>query len=337
MYGLDVSNLIQATIRSEIVWMPFPLPIMRANCGFLYDVDLVVRYGTDSHPNPGTTDSIVLVKEGQLLHCNAVLYGSYYLSHPVTCNIKDSNGEAVFTKTKWLVAGAGPETEFFRNVSLPAGSYDVEWDVCDGHASHKLTVSALPSEYVTNYIDVGIVVTDTEGINAQSTWDAIKEDVLSEMLVYKATVELVYAKIEGKYLIVFHLKVTAPPEGGIGSIAAVGISTIILLALIVAIVTLAVAIPAISRVWIAQLAYNTTMQEYTYEDCAAMTYNEWIACMAATYPDVWAKIKDKVEFPKPPPPPPDWMTYVTYGVIAIFGLAGLYIGVKYILPAIKAK
>lgn len=335
MYGFDVSSLIQATISSEIAWSPHLLPIMRANCGWLYDVDLYVRYGTDSYPAPGLTDRIVLMKEGQILHCNAVFIGSWYLEHPVTCKIKNSAGGVVFTKTKWLTAGGGEETDFFRNVSLPIGAYDVEWDVCDGHASHKLTVSAIPPEYTTNYIDVDIVVRDTEGINAQAVWNAIKEDVISEMLVYKATVELVHARIDGKYLIVFHLKVTAPPEEGVGDVGVIvlGISIAVILKLIIA-VGVVLAIPAIANVWIAQLAYNTTMQKFTYEECANMSYTEWVACMAAKYPAVWAEIKDKIEAPKPPPGVTDYILYV---FLAVIGLVGLYVGVKYIIPVIKAK
>lgn len=337
MYGFNVSSLIQSTIGAEIYWSGMFNVIWEATCGFMYTVNLDVRYGTNSAPAPSITDHIVVIKEDQLLHCNAMLSGLYWLSHPVTCTIKDSAGNVVFTKKKWLTAGVGQETDFFRNVSLPVGYYDVEWDVCEGHGSHKITVSALPPEYVTNYIDVDIVVTDTEGINAQNVWNIIKEDVLAEMLVYKATVELVYAKIEGKHLIVFHLKVTAPPEDGVGGVGiVVGISILVILKLVAVIAFIAIAIPALANVWIAQLAYNTTMQEYTYEDCAAMTYNEWVACMSEKYPDVWAEIKDKVKFPEPPEYP-DWLTYIMYGVVAVFGLIGVYVGVKYILPAIKAK
>lgn len=335
MYGFDVSRLIQATVSGEIYWSGMFNVIWEATCGFMYTVNLYVRYGTNSAPAPSITDHIVVVKEGQLLHCNAELAGLYWISHPVTCKIKDSAGNVVFTKTKWLTAGVGQETDFFRNVSLPVGYYDVEWAVCEGTGSHKITVSALPPDYVTNYIDIDIVVKDTEGINAQNVWNTIKEHVLSEMLVYKATVELVYAKIEGKHLVVFNLKVTAPPEEGVGSVGAIviGVSLIVILKLIIA-VGIVLSIPAIANVWIAQLAYNTTMQEYTYEDCAGMTYNEWVACMAEKYPAVWADIKDKVKFPEPPP---DLMDYVMYGVIAIISLIGIYVGVKYILPAIRAK
>lgn len=334
MYGFDVTNVIQSTIGAEIYWSGMFNVIWEATCGFMYTVNLDVRYGTNSAPAPSITDHIVVIKEDQLLHCNAMLTGYYWLSHPVTCKIKDSAGNVVFTKTKWLTAGVGQETDFFRNVSLPVGYYDVEWDVCEGHGSHKITVSALP-QYVTNYIDVDIVVESTEGINAQQVWDAIKEDVLAEMLVYKATVELVSANIEGKHLVVFHLKVTAPPEDGVSGIGiVVGISILVILKLVAVIAFVVVAIPAIASVWIAQLAYNTTMQEYTYEDCAAMTYNEWVACMAEKYPAVWAEIKDKVKFPEPPP---DVMDYVLYGVLVVVGLIGVYVGVKYILPAIRAK
>lgn len=333
MYGFDVSSVIQSTISAEIYWSTLFRLISEATCGFMYTVNLNVRYGTNSAPAPDLTDHLIIIKEGQLLHCNAELEGLYWISHPVTCKIKDSAGNVVFTKTKWLMAGVAQETDFFRNVSLPVGYYDVEWSVCEGRGSHKITVSALP-QYTTNYIDIDIVVKSTEGINAHQIWDAIKEDVLAEMLVYNATVELNYAKIEGKYLIVFNLKVTAPPEEGVSSIGVLPVALFVILKLIAVIAFVVVAIPAIANVYIAQLAYNTTMQEYTYEDCAAMRYNEWIACMSSKYPAVWAEIKDKVKYPEPPP---DLMDYVLYGVIIIVGLIGTYIGIKYILPAIKAR
>ncbi len=334
MYGFDVSNLVQATIKSSIYWSNFFNIIWEATCGFMYTVNLFVKYGTDSAPAPSVTDHVVVTKEGQLLHCNAMLDGLYWISHPVTCIIRDSNGNVVFTKKKWLVAGVGQETDFFRNVSLPAGYYDVEWSVCDGRESHRLTVSALPPDYVTNDIDIEVVVTDTEGINAKEAWNTIKDDVISEMLVHNATVRLISAEVKGKYLVIFHLRVTAPPEGSVGSVGILPIGTIVVLALIATVAYFLIAVPAIEERKIAELAYNTTMQEFTYEDCAAMRYNEWIACMAAKYPTVWAEIKDKVEAPKPPEEL-DWMTYVTYGLIAVFALVGVYVGIKYIVPAIK--
>lgn len=336
MYGFNVSSLIQSTIGAEIYWSGMFNVIWEATCGFMYTVNLDVRYGTNSAPAPSITDHIVVIKEDQLLHCNAMLTGYYWLSHPVTCTIKDSAGNVVFTKKKWLTAGVGQETDFFRNVSLPVGYYDVDWTVCEGHGSHKITVSALP-QFTTNYIDIDIVVTDTEGINAQEAWNTIKDDIIAEMLVYNATVELVYAKVEGKYLVVFHLKVTAPPEEGIGSIGVIPIATIVILALVVLMVYYLAAVPAIEKRKIAELAYNTTMKEYTYKDCAAMVFNEWVACMADKYPAIWAEIKDKVAFPEPPNGEPDWLTYIMYGVVAVFGLIGVYVGIKYILPAIKAK
>lgn len=335
MYGFDVSTLVQATIKGSIYWSNFFNIIWEATCGFMYTVNLYVRYGTDSAPAPSVTDHIVVTREGQLLHCNAMLDGIFWISHPVTCKIIDSTGKIVFKKTKWLVAGIGQETDFFRNVSLSVGYYDVEWSVCDGKGTHRLTVSALPPDYVTNDIDIEIVVTDTEGINAKEAWNTIKEDVISEMLVHNATVELISAEVKGKYLVIFHLRVTAPPEVGIGNVGVLPIGTIVVLILIATVVYFLVAVPAIEKRRVAQLAYNTTMQEFTYEDCAAMVYNEWVACMAANYPDVWEKIKDKIEAPKPPEGEPDWMDYITYGLIAIFALAGLYVGLKYVVPALR--
>lgn len=336
MYGLDVSNLIRA-VKGNTSWTNWLRIIKAADCGWMYTVDLYVKYRTDSAPTPSVTDHVVLIREGQILDCNAELSGYWYIDHPVTGTIRDSNGNVVITKTKWLKAGTGQETDFFRAVSLSVGVYDIEWSVCGASSSHKLTVSALPSDYVTNDIDVNIVVTDTAGINADAAWDEIKDDVIAKMLVYNATVKFKSAEIKGKYLVIFHLEITGPPAGGIGSIGIGLIASIVILGIIAVIGYLVVTIPSINQVKIAEFAYNTTFHKYTHGECANQTCLEFMACLADKYPDVWDKIKDKFECPKPPPPPPDWKTYITYGAIAITGLAGLYIGIKYILPALKAK
>ena len=339
MYGFDVSKLIQATTSSGIQWMPNLLPIMRANCGWLYDVDLYVRYGTDSHPAPGTTDNTILIREGQLLQCNGLLVGSWYREHPVKCTITDEAGEVVpgFPKTKWLIAGGGEnETDFFRNVLLSPGRYNVEWSVCGEQSSHYLVVEAYG--FTTNDIDIEIIVTDTTGIDANAAWNTIEADVVSKMLVHNATVKFKWAETKGRYLVIFHLEVTAPPEVSIGDIGVVDpVSIAVILLLIASIVYFLVAVPAIEQRRIAQLAYNTTFQKYTYEECADMLWNEWVACMADKYPVVWNNIKDKIEQPKPPPPAPDWLTYIMYIILAVGAMAGVVIFVKYVLPALKGR
>jgi len=338
MYGFDVSNLISA-VSGSISWSKlFPI-IQNAECGWLYTVDLWVKYGVTGAPAPSVTDHLVIIEEGQLLHCNAMLNGAYWLDHPVLCTIKDSLGNIVFTKTKWLKAGIGQETDFFRNESLPTGSYTVEWSVCGKGGSHYLTVSALP-DFTTNDIAIQFVVTDTAGINAYAAWDTIKEGVRAELLIHNATVELTSAEIKGKYLVIFDLKVKAPPEPPGGSVGSIGIAPImwaVFLVLIWAIAREIFAVPAIEQRRIAQLAYNTTFHKFTYEECADMEWVEWTACMAATYPVVWNDIKDKIEQPKPPPPAPDWMTYIMYIILAVGAMAGVVVFVKYVLPALKGR
>jgi len=336
MYGFDVSNLISVA-QGSISWTGFFSIINNAECGWLYTVDLFIRYGVTGAPAPSVTDGLVLIEEGQVLHCNAMLNGTYWLDHPVKCTIKDSLGNEVFTKTKWLKAGIAQETDFFRNESLPKGFYSVDWSVCGKQSSHYLTVQAAPPEYTTNDIDIEIVVTDTAGINAYAAWDTIKDGVRAEMLVHNTTVELKSAEIDGKYLVIFHLEVTAPPESSIGSIGIEPISTAIILLLIAVIVRWAILDPIIEQKRIAQLAYNTTFHKYTYEDCDNMVWAEWTACMAATYPDVWNNIKDKIEQPTPPSPAPDWLTYIMYIVLAVGAMAGVVIFVKYVLPALKGR
>lgn len=336
MYGFDVSSLISVA-QGSISWSKHFTIIKDAQCGFMYTVHLAVEYGVTGAPAPSVTDHLVVIEEGQVLHCNAMLSGAYWLEHPVRCTIKDSLGNVVFTKTKWLRAGIALWTDFFRNESLPKGSYTVEWSVCGKQGGHYLTVSAAPPGFTTNDIDIEIVVTDTSGINAYNAWHVIKESVRAEMLIHNTTVKLKSAETKGKYLVIFHLEVTAPPEEGIGSIGIEPLSTAIILLLIVSIVYFLVAVPAIEQRRIAQLAYNTTFHKYTYEECANMTWTEWTACMAATYPDVWDNIKDKIEAPKPPAPPPDWITYIMYIVLAVGAMAGIFIFVKYVMPALKVK
>jgi hypothetical protein len=340
MYGFNVSGIISA-LSDNIYWGKKDLIISDATCGILYTVSLYIRYGTNSAPAPSSTDHIVLIKEGQLLSCDAVLSGLWNLSHPVGCRIKDTSGNIVFSKTVTLVAGTPMDwNSFFRNVLLPTGYYSIEWNVCEGHASHNLTVSAQPQDYVTNNIDINLVVTDTSDINPYAVWNSVKEDVIAEMLVYNTTVELLHAEIKGKNFIIFHTRVTAPAEGtstaDIGLLALGFIPIVIILSLIALTAYYVFALPAMEERKIAEYAYNTNMQTYTYGDCANMTYNSWIACMASKYPDVWANIKDVIVEPKPPNggEEPDWFDYLTYGIIAIFALAGLYVGVKYVLPAI---
>lgn len=343
MYGFDLSHLFQQSAQQPVgaigAYWGGSFHILNAECGWLYWVELSVMYGTNSMPSPSLTDSLVVIDEGQRLYGAVNLVsGVAGLQHPVGCTIKDSSGNVVFTHSQWVTVTYEANNiwvDFFENVSLAPGTYTVSWGVCGESSSHNLTVHALPS-YTTNDVDVNVVVTSTSGINAYSVWDAIDTDIAAEMLVYNATVELKSAEIDGSHLVVFHLEVTGPPEG-VGSIGAVGIATIVLAALIAVIAVSIFAIPAISDVVVAFFAYNISMQRYTYKDCADLHYNEWVACMQGNYPDVWEYIKDDVIPPEPPPPPPDWMTYLMYGVFAIFGLVGIYVAVKYILPAIKGK
>ena len=336
MYGFNVSRLMSIA-QGDIYWSGFFPIINNAKCGDFYYVDLFIRYGTSSAPAPSVTDHLVVIQEGQALHCNAQLNGTYWLEHPVSCTVKDSFGNVVFTHTKWLVAGIGQETEFFRNVDLPVGAYTVDWSVCGTQGSHYLTVQSAPPEYTTNDIDITIVVTHTTGIDAYDVWDAIKDGVLAEMLIYNTTVELKSAEIDGMYLVVFHLEVTAPPDEGIGNIGVAPIAWMIFLALIAVIAYELVAVPAIEQRKIAQINYNTTFYKFTYENCANLVWAEWTACMAAIYPAVWADIKDKIEQPTPPPPSPDWMTYIMYIILGVGTLAGVFILVKYVMPALKGR
>jgi hypothetical protein len=338
MYGFDVSGLIQQSVKQGAYpGSPFRI-ITDAECGWLYGVNLNIRYGTNSMPAPNLTDSLVIINEGQRLYCMVNLVsGIAGLEHPVGCTITDSSGTVVFTHSQWVtVTYVENDTwvDFFEDVSLAVGAYTVTWSVCGKSNSHNLTVHSLQN-YVTNDIDVNVVVTSTAGIDAYAVWNIIDVDVAAELLVYNATVELKGAETKDDNLIVFHLEVTAPPEGA-GGIGAVGIATIVIVALIAVITVSMFAIPAISQVLVAFFAYNISMQRYTYKDCANLHYNEWVACMQGNYPDVWENIKDTVVEPTPPTEP-DWMTYLMYGVFAIFSLVGLYVSVKYILPAIKGK
>lgn len=336
MYGFDVSSLISVA-QGDISWTAFFPIVNNAECGWLYTVDLFIRYGVTGAPAPSVTDHLVVMQEGQVLHCNAMLSGAYWIDHPVKCTIKDSLGNVVFTKTKWLKAGIGQETDFFRNESLPVGAYTVDWSVCGKQGSHYLTVQSAPPEYTTNDIDIEFVVTDTAGISAYDAWDTIKEGVRAELLIYNATVELTSAEIKGKYLVIFHLRIIAPPEGSIGSVGIAPIMWAVFLVLIWVIAREIFGVPAIEQRKIAQLAHNTTFYKHTYEDCADMVWAEWTACMAATYPDVWNAIKDKIEQPEPPPPSPDWMTYIMYIILGVGALAGVFVLVKYVMPALKGR
>lgn len=345
MYGFDLSGLSQQSVQHPVgaigaYWgSPFRI-VTDAECGWLYGVNLNIKYGTNSMPAPSLTESLVIIDEGQRLYCMVNLVsGIAGLQHPVGCTIKDSSGNVVFTHSQWVTVtyvANNTWVDFFEDVSLVPGAYTVTWGVCGKSGSHNLTVHALPS-YTTNDVDINVAVTSNVGINAYSVWNAIDTDVAAEMLVYNATVEFESAEIKGDNLVIFHLKVTGPPED-VSGIGAIAISSIVIVALIAVIAFNMFAIPAIKDVIVAFFSYNLSMKRYTYEDCDNLLYNEWVACMQGKYPDVWEYIKeDIVPPPTPPEPEPDWMTYLMYGVFAIFGLAGLYISVKYVFPALKGR
>jgi hypothetical protein len=346
MYGFDLSGLFQQSAQQPVsaigAYWGSPFHILNAECGWLYWVELSVMYGTDSMPSPSLTESLVIIDEGQRLYGAVnLISGIAGLQHPVGCTIKDSSGNVVFTHSQWVTVTYEANNiwvDFFENLSLAPGVYTVSWGVCGKTSSHNLTVHALPS-YTTNDIDVNIIVTSTAGVNAYSVWDAIDTDVAAEMLVYNATVYLKSAEIKGDNLIIFHLEVTGPPEdvGSIGIVGYIPLAPIICWAIVAAIAFFLVGLPAIKDIKIAEYAYNISMQRYTYGDCTDMSYNEWVACMQSTYPDVWNNIKDIIVPPVPPPPPngDDWMKYLMYIIIGVGVLGGIVIFIRYVLPALK--
>jgi hypothetical protein len=345
MYGFDLSGLFQQSAQQQVgaigaYWgSPFRI-VTDAECGWLYGVNLNIRYGTNSMPAPSLTESLVIIDEGQRLYGMVNLVsGIAGLQHPVGCTIKDSSGNVVFTHSQWVTVTYVANNiwvDFFEDVSLVPGAYTVTWGVCGKSGSHNLTVHALPS-YTTNDVDINVVVTSTAGINAYSVWDAIDTDVAAEMLVYDATVYLKSAEIKGDNLIIFHLEVTGPPAEGVGSIGAVGLTAIICWALVAIIAGAVFAYPKYVDLQIAEYAYNISMQRYTHGDCTDMSYNEWVACMQSTYPDVWDDIKDVIIPPVPPPPPngDDWMKYLMYIILGVGVLGGIVIFIRYVLPSLK--
>lgn len=338
MYGFDVSGIIEKLAGSVYWGAPFYI-LKYASCGFLYSVDLKIKYGSNSIPSPSLTDHLVIIAEGQKLSCKANLEGYWGSSHPVHCKITDSAGAVVLDETKWLSAddpSYNTWTDMFSDLSLPVGVYDIAWSVCTGSASHSLTVHSLDA-YTTNDVDVNVVVTSTSGLDPYSAWDAIESDVAAQMTVYNATLMLKSAETVGSNLVVFHLEVTAP----VGSTAGVGVvitvSALILAAIIAAIAIALVAIPAWTNMKIAEYSYNVTTMKFLTPDGKYLYYDDYVGYMATNYPDVWDEIKDYIVPPTPPPSEPDFMTYLTYAVIAIFGLAGLYVSIKYVFPALKGR
>jgi hypothetical protein len=346
MYGFDVSGLIQQSVQLPVgeigAYWCSPFRILNAECGWLYWVGLNIKYGTNSMPAPNLTDSLVIIEEGQQLQCMVNLVsGVAGLQHPVGCTITDNSGTVVFTHNQWVTVTYEENdiwVDFFEGVSLVPGAYTVSWGVCGASSSHGLTVHALQN-YTTNNIDVSIVVTDTAGVDAYAVWDAIDTDVAAEMLVYNATVnlrsaEVIPGEMGGTGLIVFHLEATAPIETSVGSVGVIPIVPIICWAIVAAIAFFLVGLPAIAQIKVAEFEYNVSMRQFVTPDGKYMYYEDYCGYMATNYPDVWDDIKEHV---KRPVPEPDWMDYIMYAVIAIFGLAGLYVSIKYVFPALKGR